>query len=326
MTMKYSIFLPTGFAQEFARIPDPVQAYETLTEIAVTAEQSGYDALWAPDHLMTIPPSQEMVFEAWSVIAGLARDTSRIRLGQLATSNSYRNPALLAKMASTVDVLSRGRLTFGIGAGWYEPDYVGYGYEFGSAADRLRRLSEALQIILSLWTEEQTTFEGQHYQLRGAINQPKGVQKPHIPLMIAGGGEKVTLRLVARYGDACNIMDSPEVLKRKYAVLEQHCQEVGRDYNAINRTTTTLLIMRDSDDEARAAVPPGLDFAWPGDLASYGLIGTPDTIEQRIVAYQAAGVQELVLGLENPTSVEHVRKFADMFVNTPSRSPFTRAA
>jgi F420-dependent oxidoreductase-like protein len=326
MSMKYSIFLPTGFAQEFARIPDPVQAYETLTEIAVAAEQSGYDAVWAPDHLMTMPPSREIIFEAWSVIAGLARDTSRIRLGQLATSNSYRNPALLAKMASTVDVLSRGRLTVGIGAGWYAPDYVGYGYDFGSAADRLQRLREALQIILSLWTDDETTFEGKHYQLRGAINQPKGVQKPHIPLMIAGGGEKVTLRLVAEYGDACNIMDSPEVLKRKYAVLERHCQDVGRDYNAIHRTTTTLLIMRDSDDEARAAVPPGLDFAWPGDLAAYGLIGTPDTIEQRIAAYEAAGVQELVLGLERPTSVEHMRKFAELFVGTPSRTSLTPAA
>jgi F420-dependent oxidoreductase-like protein len=324
--MKYSIFLPTGFAREFARVPDPVQAYETLTDIAVTAEETGYETVWAPDHLTTIPPSQEIVFEAWSVITGLARDTSRIRLGQLATSNSYRNPALVAKMASTVDVLSRGRLTFGIGAGWYEPDYVGYGYEFGSAGDRLRRLNEAVQIILSLWTQEETTFAGEYYQVSGAVNQPKGVQKPHIPLMVAGGGEKVTLRLVAQYADACNIMDSPGELKRKYAVLERHCQEVGRDYDAINRTTTTLVIIRDSDEEARALVPPGLHFAWPGDLGSYGLIGTPDTIEERIAAFEAAGVQELVLGFEDPTSVEHVRRFAEMFIGTPAQSSVSRAA
>jgi F420-dependent oxidoreductase-like protein len=324
--VKYSIFLPTGFAREFARIPDPVQAYETLAEIAVTAEETGYETLWAPDHLTTIPPSQEMVFEAWSLITGLARDTSRIRLGQLATSNSYRNPALVAKMASTVDVLSRGRLTFGIGAGWYEPDYVGYGYEFGSAGDRLRRLSEAVQIILSLWTQEETTFEGKHYQVSRAVNQPKGLQRPHIPLMIAGGGEKVTLRLVAQYADACNIMDSPEVLKRKYAVLERHCREVGRDYTAINRTTTTVVIVRDSDDEARALVPLGLDFAWPGDLGSYGLVGTPDTIEERIAAYEAAGVQELVLAFEDSTSAEQVRRFAEMFIGTQSQSALARAA
>ena len=125
--MKFSIFVPTGFGQEFAGIPDPVEAYETLTRLAQTADRLGYEALWAPDHLVTIPPSQQFVFEVWSVIAGLARDTTRIRIGQLVTGNGYRNPALQAKIASTVDVMSRGRLNFGIGAGWWEPDYLGYG-------------------------------------------------------------------------------------------------------------------------------------------------------------------------------------------------------
>jgi F420-dependent oxidoreductase-like protein len=325
-SMKFSVFLPTGFAREFAPIADPVRAYETLTEIAATAEGAGYEALWAPDHLTTIPPSHDMVFEAWSVITGLARDTSRIRIGQLATSNSYRNPALLAKMASTVDVLSRGRLTLGIGAGWYEPDYLGFGYEFGSAGDRLRRLNEAVQIILSLWTKDETTFIGEHYRISRAVNEPRGVQKPHIPLMIAGGGEKVTLRLVAQYADACNIMDSPEALMRKYAVLARHCHDVGRDCDAITRTSTTLVIVRDTDEEARALVPPGLDFAWPGDLGSYALVGSPNTIERRIAAYAAAGVQELVLAFEDPTSVQLVRQFADLFIGTPAQSSVTRAA
>ncbi len=315
--MQFSIFLPTGFAQDFARIPDPVAAYERVTEIAQAADEAGYATLWAPDHLTTIPPSQHIVFEAWSLITGLARDTSRIRLGQLVTSNSYRNPALQAKMASTVDVMSRGRLTFGVGAGWYEPDYVGYGYEFGSAAERLQRLREAVQIILSLWTEDETTFEGLHYQVRGAVNQPRGVQQPHIPLMIAGGGEKVTLRLVAQYADACNIMDSPEVLKRKYAVLERYCEELGRDYDAITRTSTTLVIIRDTDESARALVPPGIEFAYPGDLGGYGLVGTVETIRERIAGYAAAGVQELALGFEDPTNVELVRQFAELFMDAP---------
>jgi F420-dependent oxidoreductase-like protein len=312
--MKYSIFLPTGFAQEFARIPDPVEAYETLTAIAKAADETGYETLWAPDHLTTIPPSQEIVFEAWSVITGLARDTSRIRVGHLVTGNSYRNPALQAKMASTVDVMSNGRLTFGIGAGWYEPDYVGYGYEFGTAGDRLRHLGEAVQIILSLWTEQETTFEGKYYQVRGAVNQPKGVQTPHIPLMIAGGGEKVTLRLVAQYGDYCNIMESPEGLERKYGILKKHCEELGRDYDSIIKTTSTLCIIRDTDEEAKALVPPGAEFAYPGDLASYGLIGTVDTVRERIAAYEAVGVQELAINFEDPTSAEQVREFAGEFI------------
>lgn len=312
--MKYSIFLPTGFGQEFASFPDPVEAYETLTHLAQTADRLGYETLWAPDHLQTIPPSQEFVFEAWSVITGLARDTSRIRLGQLVTGNGYRNPALQAKQASSVDVLSHGRLTFGIGSGWYEPDYVGYGYEVGTAGSRLQQLGEAVQVIKSLWTDKETTFAGQHYKLHQAVNQPKGVQTPHIPLMIAGGGEKVTLKLVAQYADACNMMASPAELERKYAILRAHCADVGRDYDEILRTTTTVCIIRDADEEARSAVPPGIDFAYPGDLASYGLIGTVDTIHDRIAAYEAAGVQELIVSFENPTDVDAIRQFAKEFL------------
>jgi F420-dependent oxidoreductase-like protein len=316
--VKFSIFLPSGFGQEFARIPDPVAAYERIVEIAQLADEAGYETLVAPDHLTTIPPSHEIVFEAWSLITGLARETSRVRIGQLVTGNSYRNPALQAKMASTVDVMSHGRLTFGIGAGWWEPDYTGYGYQFGTAADRLRHLGEAVQIILALWTEKEATFEGRHYQVRGAVNEPKGVQTPHIPLMIAGGGEKVTLRLVARYGDACNIMGSPELAEHKYAVLRRHCDEAGRDYGAITRTATTVVIIRDTDEEARALVPPGSEFAYPGDLGSYGLIGTVGTVRQRLAAFEAAGVQELIVGFQDPTSLDQVAQFADLFVSLGS--------
>jgi len=314
MTMTFSIFLPSGFGQEFAGIPDPVEAYETLTRVAQAADALGYETLWLPDHLTTIPPSQEIVFEAWSVIAALARDTSRVRLGPMVTGNGYRNPALQAKIASTVDVLTGGRLTFGIGAGWYEPDYVGYGYEFGTAGDRLRRLGEAVQIILGMWTEKETTFQGDYYQVNGAVNQPKGVQAPHIPLLIAGGGERVTLRLVAEHADACNIIESPKGLERKFRVLEQHCAAVGRDYDGIRRTSTTVCIIGDTDAEARAQVPPGSEFAYPGDLAEYGLIGTVETIRDRIAAYEAAGVQELAVSFEDPTSVDHVRRFAEEFM------------
>jgi F420-dependent oxidoreductase-like protein len=312
--VQFSIFLPTGFGQEFAGIADPVEAFEAVTRIARAADDTGYQTLWAPDHLTTIPPSQEMVFEAWSVITALARETSRVRLGQLVTGNGYRNPALQAKMASTVDVISHGRLTFGIGAGWWEPDYVGYGYEFGTPRRRLAQLAEAVQIIRSMWTEDETTFEGEYYQVRGAVNQPKGVQRPHIPLMIAGGGEKVTLRLAARYADACNVLESPERLRHKFAVLREHCEQVGRDHTEVHRTTSTLCIIRDSDEEARALVPPGAEFAYPGDLAGYGLVGTVDTVRERIAAYADAGVQELAVSFEDPTSEEQVREFAKHFI------------
>jgi len=257
MPLKHSIFLPAGFGQEFANFTDPVAAFETVLETGRIADEYGYETVWVLDHLLTAPPSQEYLFECWTTVTALLRETERVRVCQMVSGNGYRNPALLAKMASTVDVIGHGRLTFGIGAGWYEPDYRAFGYEYLDAPDRLRQLREAMQIILSLWTEDQTTFEGRYYQVRDAINQPKGVQQPHIPVLIAGGGEKVTLKLAAEYADVCNVIDSPDGLRHKFDVLKKHCENVGTDYDGIVRTTTTICIIGDTDEEARALVPPG---------------------------------------------------------------------
>src|SRR5258708_39781187 len=206
MSLKYGIFFPQGGLTELADIKDPVEAYETLTHIAQTADEWGYHSIWLADHFHTVSePSQEVTFECWTSTAALARDTKRVRIGQLVTGNSYRNPALVAKMASTVDVLSHGRLSLGIGAGWYEPEYLAYGYTFPDTATRLRQLRESLHIIRAMWSEEEAYVEGKYVRVRGAINQPKGVQKPHIPLLVGGKGEQVTLKLVARYADACNL-------------------------------------------------------------------------------------------------------------------------
>ena len=192
MSLKFGLSLPQGWTMDLASIKDPVEAYEAMTRVARTADEVRFDSVWLVDHFHTVPhPSQEVTFESWTTTAALARDTKRIRVGQTVTCNGYRNPALLAKMASTVDVLSHGRLNFGIGAGWYEHEYSAYGYDYPDAPARLRRLREAVQVILAMWTQEEAVFEGTYYQVRGAINQPKGVQKPHIPLLIGGGGEKV---------------------------------------------------------------------------------------------------------------------------------------
>lgn len=159
--MKFSMLLPSGFKHEFTRMADPLAAFARVVQVAKFADDAGYETLLVPDHLTTIPPSHETLFEAWSLITALARETSRLRLGLLVAANGYRNPTLTAKIASTVDVILNGRLVFGIGAGWWEPDYVQYGYEFGTAGERLRKLDEALQIILGLWTQDETTFDGQ---------------------------------------------------------------------------------------------------------------------------------------------------------------------
>lgn len=314
MSMKFGISLPQGWTMDLVGIPDPVEAYETMTAVAKTADECGYESAWLVDHFHTIPqPSQEVTFKSWVTTAALARDTKRIRLGQMVTCNSYRNPALLAKMASTVDVLSHGRLNFGIGSGWYEHEYRAYGYEYPDAPTRLRQLREAVQVILAMWTQDEATFEGKYYQVRGAINQPKGVQKPHIPMLIAGGGEKVTLKLVAQYGDACNIGGNLDTLKHKFAILKEHCEAVGRDYNEIHRTSMAMCIVGNTDEEALTMVPE-MWKARRADIVENSLVGTPDTIRKRIAAFEEAGVQELMLMFPDVIKLDQVRRFAKEFL------------
>ncbi len=314
MPMKYGISLPQGWVMDLVHVKDPVEAYETMTSVAQTADETGFTSAWLVDHFHTIPqPSQEVTFECWTTTAALARDTKNIRIGQMVTCNGYRNPALLAKMASTVDVLSHGRLNFGIGAGWYEHEYRAYGYEYLDAPTRLRYLREAVQVILAMWTQEEAQFEGKYYQVRGAINQPKGVQKPHIPLLIGGGGEKVTLKLVAQYGDACNVSGDLATLRHKFDVIRQHCEAVGRDYNSIHRTTMTTCVISDTDEQALAKLPDMVKARF-GPAINDVLIGNPDTIRKRIAAYEEAGVQELLIRFVDPTDLAAIRRFASEFI------------
>ncbi|WP_039804770.1 LLM class F420-dependent oxidoreductase [Nocardia araoensis] len=313
--MKLSVYLPTGFAYDFAHLDDPAATFELLTELARAADDGSWHSVYVADHFLTFPPSPSFVFECWTTLAALARETERVRIGPMVTGNGYRNPALQAKMAATLDALSHGRFTFGIGSGWYEEDYRAYGYPFGTAHERLDKLGEALQIIRSMLTEPLTSLDGKHYQVEAAINEPKGVQTPHIPMLIAGGGEKVTLRLVAQYGDACNVHESPDGLRRKYSLIDKHCAAVGRNPDEIWRTSTTYYVVADTDDEARAKVPEWAPAVFPGDIGEYGLIGTPDTIRERLVAYENAGVQELLVSFHDNTNPQAIRDFAAAFLS-----------
>ncbi len=311
MTMQFGVLLPQAWNMDLVGIKDPVEAYETMTHIAHTADEAGFTSVWLIDHFHTIPrPSQEVAFEAWTTTAALARDTRRVRVGQMVTCNGYRNPALRAKMASTVDVLSHGRLNFGIGAGWSEQEYHAYGYVYPDAPTRLRYLREALQVILAMWTQEEAVFEGTYYQLRGAINQPKGVQKPHIPLLIGGGGEKVTLKLVAQYGDACNVRGDLATIQHKFDVIRHHCKAVGREYESIHRTSTAFCSLADTDEQARAQIPD----LFRDRMSGRALIGSPDTIRRRLGELEAAGVQELIISFFPRTDPEQLRRFAREFL------------
>ena len=311
MAMQYGLLVPQGWRMDLVGLP-PVEAYETMTRVAQEAETLGYDSIWLFDHFHTVPtPTQEVTFECWTSTAALARDTKRVRIGQMVTCNGYRNPALLAKMASTVDTLSHGRLNLGIGAGWYEHEFLAYGYDFPDGPTRLRQLREAVQVILAMWTQDEAVFEGKYYQVRGAINQPKGVQKPHIPLLIGGGGEKVTLKIVAEYGDACNIghLDN-EGLEHKFNVLEKHCDELGRDYNTIKRTVLFNCAIAENDEAAMARAEPYKRNIPSGRLREQALIGTPDAIRKRLAEIEQAGAQEIILFMQDARDLEPIRLFA----------------
>src|SRR5215207_4853240 len=193
---------------DLAEIEDPIEKYEAMTRVAQAAdEEEVWDSIWVFDHFHTVPtPELEATFECWTITSTLARDTKRVKVGQMVGCNGYRNPALYAKIASTVDVAAQGRLYAGIGAGWYEHEWRAYGYAWTDTPTRMRRFREAVRIIHAMWTEASPVFAGQHYAIDGPINEPKSaIPGRKIPLWIGGGGEQVTLRLVAQYGDACNV-------------------------------------------------------------------------------------------------------------------------
>ncbi len=309
--MKLGIMLP----QEWERsLIDPIEAYETMIRVAQQAEQLGFASIWLFDHFdsSSVPSSAErMFFECWTSTAAIARETTHIRIGQLVTCNSFRNPSLLAKMASTVDVLSHGRLNFGISAGWNEQEYIAHGYSYPKAAIRLRQLREALQILKAMWQEEEASFEGKYYQIKRAINQPKGVQKPHIPILVAGKGEQVTLKLVAQYADACNFTHpTPEEMEQKFALIKRYCDEIGRDYHEIHRTIYVNGCIGETDAEAVAKITnmPGrfsLDH-----IRLRGLLGSPKTIRQRLGELEQQGVQEVMVLLRDVASITPLQLLA----------------
>ena len=222
---------------------------EELRAVWRVADDAGFDHCWCMDHLATLGTQDDgPIFEAWTLLAGMAVATSRTRIGCMVTSNTYRHPAVLAKAAVTVDHLSGGRLEFGLGAGWAENEHTMLGLPFGTRGDRADWLEEACQVIRSLWTEQRTSFDGNHYQLTEAVAEPKPVQQPHPPIWIGGSGRQRTLRITARYADVWNAAGgSPDEVAEVSAVLDQRCAEVGRDPAQIRRSVQ-IRVPEASDD------------------------------------------------------------------------------
>lgn len=295
-------------------IPDPVEKFETMTRCAQEAERAGFDAVFLYDHFHTVPaPAVESMFECWTSMAALARDTRTIKLGQMVTCNGYRPPSLLAKMASCIDVMSHGRLIFGIGAGWYEHEFAAYGYDYPETPERLRMLREALQVFKAMWTQDEASFSGEYYRLRGAINEPKPVQKPHPPIWIGGGGEKVTLKLVAQYGDACNFNADVDTVRHKLEVLRDHCSAVGRDYDSVLKTIEFYAVFGDEREIARVVTDTarrsGRDEAFVRAWHPYQ--GDGRRLAEVLARYADVGIDYAIVNLPNAFEGGVITRFAE---------------
>ena len=273
--------------------------FESLKHVASECEEQEYDSFWIMDHLLQIEyvgRQEEPIMEAYTTLAALAATTYKIKFGALATCNVFRSPSLLAKMGATIDQISNGRFWLGIGAGWFKEEAVQYGFKFESDRERLRMLEESLQVIQKAWTEKSPTFHGKYYQIENFILNPKPVQKPRPPILVGGGGEKVTLRLVAKYADACNLFPKGEELRQKLSVLKEHCKKENRDYSSILKTKlASVMFGRDVEDALRK-----IDAFKPHSqsletFSSSFLLGTPRDILEQIEELKEIGIEYLIV-------------------------------
>ena len=284
--------------------------WDAVAAVAQVAEDGGFDSLWLYDHFMfeagPLRAKPEPVLECFVGMGALAAITNHILLGQLVVGVPYRNPALVAKMATSLDLISHGRSILGLGAAWHKREYEAYGWgQFDDVGVRMKRLEEAIQVVLAMWGEQPASFEGTYYRLDRAVNDPPPIQRPHPPIMIGGNGENVTLRLVAKYGQWCNVFGDPELVRHRFDVLREHCARLGRPTEEITFSNHLWVVVgRDEADVAakleRLDVP---SFA--------GLAGTPEQLVEQFRAYAAVGARYCTIQMPDVNDVEPVRLFAE---------------
>lgn len=287
--------------------------WDAVAAVVRAAEDGGFDSLWLYDHFMfeagPLRARPEPVLECFVGMGAVAAITSRIRLGQLVVGVPYRNPALVAKMATTLDLISHGRSILGLGAAWHQREYEAYGWgQMEDVGTRMRRLEEAVQVILAMWGEQPASFEGAYYRLDRAVNDPPPIQRPHPPIMIGGNGEKVTLRLAAKYAQWCNVFGDPDLVRHRFDVLREHCSRVGRPIDEITCSNHVWVIVgRDRAEVAakreRLSVP-----------TFFGVAGTPDELVEKFRAYAAVGARYCTIQLPDVCDVEPVCLFAEQVI------------
>jgi F420-dependent oxidoreductase-like protein len=308
---KFGVFLPFYAFQA----KDPKEYYDQIKAIVLECEKSGYDSVWLDDHLMY---NNWPILESWTVLSALSSLTNKIRLGTMVSCNQHRNPALLAKVAATLDVISNGRLEFGIGAGVQEAEHVAYGFDFPKPSVRIERLGEALEVITRLWTQEKAGYNGKHYTLKDAVCEPKPLQKPHPPITVGGSGEKL-LKVTAQYADRFDwgFLPSIEAYKHKLEVLEKHCKSVGRNFSEIERScwpSGQVLIAQNETALAEKISKTKPANASVQEFKEKALAGTPEACRARLQVYVDLGVTYFMLFFADLPSVDGLRLFAESVV------------
>jgi F420-dependent oxidoreductase-like protein len=293
--MRFGTFIPQGWRHDLLGI-EPAEQWRVMKDLALAADAGPWESVWVYDHFHTVPvPSEEATHEAWTLMAALGAVTERVRLGQMCTCMSYRNPAYLAKVAATCDIVSGGRIEMGIGGGWYEHEWRAYGYGFPKVGERLARLREGVEIFRQAWTTGTATLDGTYYQVDGAIVRPLPLQEGGIPIWVAGGGEQVTLRIAAEYADYTNWSGKPEEFTHKSEVLQRHCADAGTDFDRIVRSANYNCVIAPTEAEVEDRLRALEDRVRPylGEeraakfLAEYRTsgalaVGTPEQVVERL--------------------------------------------
>jgi F420-dependent oxidoreductase-like protein len=312
LKMKFGLQHP-NFSFDYKN-EDTSQIVGSLKDLILIAENAGFDSFWVMDHFHQIKfvgSPDEPMLESWTTISALAGMTTKIKLGTLVTGIVYRHPAILAKISATLDVLSKGRLFMGIGAAWNQEESFAYGIPFPPTKERLLRLEEVIQIILKMWTKSTATFNGKYYQIKDAYCNPKPIQKPHPPIMVGGGGERNTLRIVAKYADACNLFGSIETIKRKLSILKEHCKNVGRDYDSILKTKLGIVLI-DNDKEVLNKRVNELFKGMPNEqIREFVIYGTQEEVLREMESFENAGIEYFIVDLDPSRELEQLELFAD---------------